>query len=239
MSCNTPEPIAIVGSGCHFAGRTDSPSALWKLLLEPRDVRSTIPDSRFNADGWYHPDGSYHGRCNVKKSYLLDQDVNAFDTEFFGMTPVEAKATDPQQRLLMETVYEAVEAAGMTLEGLKGSDTGVYVGVMWCDYESNLFRDLQTVPKYSVIGTGRSSISSRLSYFFDWHGPSVTLDTACSSSLVALHLAVQALRAGDSRMAVACGTNVIVGPENYVTMSKLQLLSPDGLSRMWDRDANG
>lgn len=239
MSRNPPEPIAIVGSGCHFAGRTDSSSALWKLLLEPRDVRSTITDSRFNADGWYHPDGSYHGRCNVKKSYLLDQDVNAFDTEFFGMTPVEAKATDPQQRLLMETVYEAVEAAGMTLEGLKGSDTGVYVGVMWCDYESNLFRDLQTVPKYSVIGTGRSSISSRLSYFFDWHGPSVTLDTACSSSLVALHLAVQALRAGDSRMAVACGTNVIVGPENYVTMSKLQLLSPDGLSRMWDRDANG
>lgn len=239
MSCNPPEPIAIVGSGCHFAGKTDSPSALWKLLLKPEDVRSTIRESRFNADGWYHPDGSYHGRCNVKKSYLLDQDVNAFDTEFFGMTPVEAKATDPQQRLLMETVYEAVEAAGMTLEGLKGSDTGVYVGVMWCDYESNLFRDLQTVPKYSVIGTGRSSISSRLSYFFDWHGPSVTLDTACSSSLVALHLAVQALRAGDSRMAVACGTNVIVGPENYVTMSKLQLLSPDGLSRMWDRDANG
>lgn len=239
MSCKTPEPIAIVGSGCHFAGKTDSPSELWKLLLDPRDVRSTIPKSRFNAEGWYHPDGSYHGRCNVKKSYLLDRDVNAFDTEFFGMTPVEAKATDPQQRLLMETVYEAVEAAGMTLEGLKGSDTGVYVGVMWCDYESNLFRDLQTVPKYSVIGTGRSSISSRLSYFFDWHGPSVTLDTACSSSLVALHLAVQALRAGDSRMAVACGTNVIVGPENYVTMSKLQLLSPDGLSRMWDRDANG
>lgn len=239
MPCKPPEPIAIVGSGCHFAGSTDSPSALWKLLLEPRDVRSIIPESRFNADGWHHPDGSYHGRCNVKKSYLLDRDVNSFDTEFFGMTPVEAKATDPQQRLLMETVYEAVEAAGMTLESLKGSDTGVYVGVMWCDYESNLFRDLQTVPKYSVIGTGRSSISSRLSYFFDWHGPSVTLDTACSSSLVALHLAVQALRAGDSRMAVACGTNVIVGPENYVTMSKLQLLSPDGLSRMWDRDANG
>lgn len=239
MACKSPEPIAIVGSGCHFAGGTDSPSALWKLLLEPRDVRTTIDDSRFNAEGWYHPDGSYHGRCNVKKSYLLDRDVNTFDTEFFGMTPVEAKATDPQQRLLMETVYEALEAAGMTLEGLRGSDTGVYVGVMWCDYESNLFRDLQTVPKYSVIGTGRSSISSRLSYFFDWHGPSVTLDTACSSSLVALHLAVQALRAGDSRVAVACGTNVIVGPENYVTMSKLQLLSPDGLSRMWDRDANG
>lgn len=239
MSCKSPEPIAIVGSGCHFAGSADSPSSLWKLLLKPRDVRTTILESRFNAEGWYHPDGSYHGRCNVKKSYLLDRDVNAFDTEFFGMTPVEAKATDPQQRLLMETVYEAVEAAGMTLESLKGSDTGVYVGVMWCDYESNLFRDLQTVPKYSVIGTGRSSMSSRLSYFFDWHGPSVTLDTACSSSLVALHLAVQALRAGDSRMAVACGTNVIVGPENYVTMSKLQLLSPDGLSRMWDRDANG
>nr|ALP31868.1 polyketide synthase 32 [Diaporthe helianthi] len=233
------EPIAIVGSGCHFAGGTDSPSALWKLLLNPRDVRTTVPESRFNAEGWYHPDGSYPGRCNVKKSYLLDRDVNSFDTEFFGMTPVEAKATDPQQRLLMETVYEAIEAAGMTLEDLRGSDTGVYVGVMWCDYESNLFRDLQTVPKYSVIGTGRSSMSSRLSYFFDWHGPSVTLDTACSSSLVALHLAVQALRAGDSRMAVACGTNVIVGPENYVTMSKLQLLSPDGLSRMWDRDANG
>lgn len=239
MSCKPAEPIAIVGSGCHFAGDINSPSELWKLLREPRDVRSTIPDSRFNADGWYHPDGSYHGRSNVKKSYLLNRDVHAFDTDFFGISPVEATSIDPQQRLLMETVHEAVEAAGMPIEALRGSDTGVYVGVMWCDHEAALFRDLATVPKYSVIGAGRSSISSRLSYFFDWHGPSVTLDTACSSSLVALHLAVQALRAGDSRMAVACGTNVIVGPENYVTMSKLQLLSPDGLSRMWDRDANG
>lgn len=135
------EPIALVGSACHFAGGASSPSKLWDLLNEPRDVLSTIPKSRFNAESYYHPNPAFHGHSNIRYSYLLDEDVTAFDTEFFGIKPIEAKAIDPQQRVLMETVYESLESAGLTINGLRGSDTAVYVGVMCSDYEANLLRD--------------------------------------------------------------------------------------------------
>ncbi|KAL2173167.1 polyketide synthase [Thermothelomyces heterothallicus CBS 202.75] len=235
----TQELIAIVGSACRFAGDASSPSKLWDLLREPRDVRSEIPESRFSANGFYHPDGAHHGRSNVRHSYLLNDDPTAFDAEFFGINPIEARAMDPQQRILLETVYEAVESAGMTLAGLKGSDTAVYAGVMIGDYEAMLLRDLDAAPTYFAVGTSRAILSNRISYFFDWHGAAVTIDTACSSSLVAVHSAIQTLRAGDSRMAVACGANVILGPETYIIESKLKMLSPDGRGRMWDKDANG
>ncbi|KAK2040741.1 putative polyketide synthase [Colletotrichum somersetense] len=233
------EPIAVIGSACRFAGGATSPSKLWDLLKDPRDVRNDIPKSRFSAENYYHPNSSYHGHSNIRHSYLLEQDVTAFDTEFFGIKPIEAKAIDPQQRLLMETVYEGLESAGLTIDGLRGSDTAVYVGVMCSDYEANLLRDLNTAPTYTATGIGRSILSNRISYFFDWHGPSITLDTACSSSLVAVHLAVQSLRSGESRVALACGSNLCLGPENYIFESKLKMLSPDGRSKMWDKDANG
>lgn len=235
----TNEPIAIIGSACRFAGGAISPSKLWELLKEPRDVLSEIPNSRFNAQGFYHPDGLYHGHSNVQHSYLLSEDPTRFDAQFFGIKPIEARALDPQQRFLLETVYEGLESAGLTIEGLRGSNTGVYVGLMCNDYEAMLLRDHNTMPSYYAIGIGRSIMSNRISYFFDWHGPSMTLDTACSSSLYAVHLAVQALRAGDSRVAVACGSNIILGPESYISESKLKMLSPDSRSRMWSADANG
>lgn len=225
------EPIAIVGSSCRFAGGANSPSKLWELLREPRDVRSEIPETRFNPKGFYHPNNSYHGHSNVMHSYLLDQDVSTFDAEFFGVKPVEAKAIDPQQRLLMETVYEGLEAAGMSIQSLRGSDTSVYVGVMCNDYEALQLRDLQTIPTYFATGVGRSILSNRISYFFDWHGPSITIDTACSSSLIAIHMGVQALRSGESRTALACGANLILGPENFIIESKLKMLSPNGYSK--------
>ncbi|KAI1768458.1 hypothetical protein GGR53DRAFT_532368 [Hypoxylon sp. FL1150] len=233
------EPIAIVGTACRFAGGASSPSKLWELLRSPRDVRSDITDSRFNARGFYHADGTHHGHMNVLQSYLLSEDPRAFDADFFGINPVEARAMDPQQRFLLEVVYEALESAGLSIEDLRGSDTGVYAGLMCGDYEAMLLRDLDQAPTYFAVGTSRAVLSNRVSYFFDWHGASVTIDTACSSSLVAVHQAIQALRAGDSHMAVACGSNLILGPEMYVIESKLKMLSPDGLSRMWDKDANG
>lgn len=252
------EPIAIVGSACRFSGDANSPSKLWELLKEPRDVRREIPDSRFSAQGFHHADHSHHGRSNVMHSYLLNEDPKVFDAEFFGINPMEARAMDPQQRFLMETVYEALESGGMTIESLRGSDTSVFAGVMCGDYEAMLLRDLDEVPTYFAVGTSRAVLSNRISYFFDWHGASVTTDTACSSSLVAVHSAIQTLRAGDSRMAVACGSNIILGPEMYIIESKvckglhnsngrddyahilqLKMLSPDGLGRMWDKDANG
>lgn len=233
------EPIAIIGTGCHFAGDVDSPSKLWELLREPKDARQEIPASRFNINGFYHPNAAHHGRGNVKHSYLLNTDPSLFDAEFFRINPIESKAMDPQQRLLLETVYESIESAGLTIEGLRGSDTAVFAGVMIGDYEAMLVRDLDDIPTYCAVGTSRAVLSNRVSYFFDWHGPSVTVDTACSSSLVAVHMAIQSLRGGDSRIAIACGSNVILGPENYIIESKVKMLSPDGLSRMWDKDANG
>ncbi|KAI1374301.1 hypothetical protein F4677DRAFT_461577 [Hypoxylon crocopeplum] len=241
MSAGIPagEPIAIVGSACRFAGGASSPSKLWELLRSPRDVRSEITGNRFNAKGFYHADGTHHGHMNVLQSYLLNEDPRVFDAEVFGINPVEARAMDPQQRFLLEVVYEALESAGQSIEGLRGSDTGVYAGLMCGDYEAMLLRDLDQAPMYFAVGTSRAVLSNRVSYFFDWHGASVTIDTACSSSLVAVHQAIQALRAGDSHMAVACGSNLILGPEMYIIESKLKMLSPDGLSRMWDKDANG
>lgn len=110
---------------------------------------------------------------------------------------------------------------------------------MCSDYESMLLRDVDSAPTYVATGTAKSMLSNRISHFFDWRGASITIDTACSSSLTAIHMAVQALRAGDSRVAIACGTNLILGPDNYIIESKLKMLSPDGVCRMWDRDANG
>ena len=191
MAPTQNEPIAIVGSACRFAGDATSPSKLWEVLKKPKDLLQKIPNNRFNADAFYHADGSYPGHSNVKNAYLLNQDLAAFDAEFFGIKAAEAKAMDPQQRLLMETTYEALEAAGMPNAALKGSDTAVYVGVMFNDYACMLLRDFQEIPTYYATGTGSSILSNRISYFFDWHGPSVTVDTACSSSLVAVHMAVR------------------------------------------------
>ncbi|OOQ90641.1 putative hybrid NRPS/PKS enzyme [Penicillium brasilianum] len=233
------EPIAVIGSGCRFPGDSNSPSKLWELLRYPRDVLSTIPESRFNPEGFYHPDGLHHGTSNVKHSYLLTEDPFRFDAQFFGVKPVEANSMDPQQRLVLETVYEGLESAGLAVNKLHGSDTAVYVGVMGGDYADMLNRDPDAFPMYFATGTARSILSNRVSYFFDWHGPSMTIDTACSSSLVALHLAVRQLRSGESKVAVVAGANLILGPEPYIAESKLKMLSPTGRSQMWDEAANG
>lgn len=146
------EPIAIIGSGCRFPGGASSPSKLWELLKNPRDVLREIPTSRFNASGFHHENPEFPGHANVKHSYLLDENVAQFDAQFFNVNASEAAAMDPQQRVLLETVYEALESAGLTIEGLRGSDTGVYVGLMFGDYEALQFRDLQSVPTYHAIG---------------------------------------------------------------------------------------
>lgn len=134
---------------------------------------------------------------------------------------------DPQQRILLEVVYESLEAAGYPISQLKGSSTGVYVGQLNGDYYDVVLRNVESAPQYTATGTARSIMSNRVSYFFDWNGPSVTIDTACSSSLVALHLAVQALRVGESKIAVAAGVNLLLGPEQFIFESNV---SPDTTS---------
>lgn len=215
------EPIAVIGYGFRFPGGADTPSKLWSLLRDPTDLSSKPPASRFDVDLFYHPVGTHHGTTNAPKSYWLAESedpsagsspVAQFDAGFFNIQAAEADAMDPQQRLLMEAVYDGLCAAGQPMEDLRGSDTAVYVGLMSDDWSTMLTRDWETLPRYTATGLERGIVANRLSYFFGWHGPSMTIDTACSSSLVALDLAVQALRSGKSKVAVAAGTNLILSP---------------------------
>jgi len=239
MASTQFEPIAVVGSGCRFPGNSDSPSALWKLLEKPRDVSKSLSEYRFELNGYYHPKGSHHGTTNVQRAYMLEEDVRAWDATFFNISPNEAESIDPQHRLLMEAVYEALESGGHRVEKMRGSDTSVFVGTMSVDYNDIMMRDIHSTPTYFSTGTSRAIIANRVSYFFDWHGPSMTIDTAFSSSMVALHEGVMSLRSGECRVAVAGGTELLLGPEQFVGESKMSLLSPTGQSRMWDADANG
>jgi hybrid polyketide synthase / nonribosomal peptide synthetase ACE1 len=224
------EPIAIVGIGCRFPGESNTLSKLWELLRSPRNVASKIPSDRFNLQRFYHPGGLHHGTTNVRESYFLSEDVRRFDAQFFSIPPAEAEAIDPQHRVLSEIIYEALEHAGLLIDGLRGSDTAVYVGIMYNDYAAISNRDFNFIPTYLATGTAASNASSRASYIFDWHGSSMTIDMVCSSSLVALNQAVQTLTAGISRMAVAAGTNLLLDLGPYVSESNLNMLSPTGRS---------
>lgn len=198
---------------------------------------------RFSNTGFYHQNGQYHGHTNVQRSYLLSPDdpgvVRRFDAQFFGISHAEAKVMDPQVRLLLETVYEAVEDAGQTLEGLQGSDTAAYAGLMLSDYAQAMGRDQDSMGSCHATGTATSLMANRVSYFFDWIGASMTIDTACSSSLYAVHHVVQQLRSEGSRIAVATGSNLLLDPAEYVAESKMQMLSPTGRCRMWDASCDG
>jgi len=233
------EPIALIGSGCRFPGGASNPSRLWELLKSPRDLVKKVPKERFNIDGYYHPDGAHHGRTNAQYAYFLEEDPYAFDPGFFNISPNEVDTIDPQQRLLLETVYDSLSSAGLKMEDLRGSPTAVYVGLMQRDFLDNANYDLDALSTYAATGAAASILSNRVSYAFDWHGPSMTIDTACSSSLVAVHHAVQQLRTGASQVAVAAGSNLILGPTPFITASKLNMFSPTGRSRMWDAAADG
>ena len=234
------DPIAIVGSACRFPGEAASPSKLWDLLKAPRDVLRDFPEERLNLSSFYSPHGDHHGRTDVQnRAYLLEEDCRLFDAAFFRTNPKEARAMDPQQRMLLETVYEAIEAAGWLLEDIENSPTSVLVGVMTADYNDIQMRDPETLPTYTATGLARSILSNRISYFFNLRGPSVTIDTACSSSLVALHQAIQGIRNGDATQAIVAGTTLLLDPAMYIAESNLHMLSPDSRSRMWDMDANG
>ncbi|KAJ0315623.1 hypothetical protein COL5a_011935 [Colletotrichum fioriniae] len=239
MSKIANEPIAIVGMGCRFAGDATSPSKLWGLLSSPHEVAQDIPPTRFNIDRFYHPNPTHHGTTATKQAYLLSEDVRLFDTKFFAIPPAESEVIDPQQRQLLEVVYEALESAGLASDRLAGSDTACFVGLMSQEYFALQGQDVNMVRTYAGTGTAASNASSRVSYFFDWHGPCMTIDTACSSSMVGVNEAVQALRNGSSRVAVACGTNLVLSPLSFITLSKLNMLSPTGRCRMWDADADG
>ena len=234
------QPVAIIGSACRLPGGADSPSKLWALLKNPSDVLSDMPADRLNLWSFYHQNGEYHGSTDVpNKGYLLSDDIRLFDAAFFRINPQEADGMDPQQRLVLETVYEALESAGCPLEQMQNSMTSVYAGLMNHDYGDIQARDIETIPTHSGIGTHQAILSNRISYFLDTKGASMTIDTACSSSLVALHQAMHSLRSGESDMAIVVGANLLLDTTSYVSEAKLHMLSPTSRSRMWDASADG
>jgi acyl transferase domain-containing protein len=235
------EPVALVGVGCRFPGGVEDPAGFWDLIASGTDAVGDIPPDRWRADAFYDPDPATPGRMTVRQGGFLDRPVDRFDAAFFGMPPREAAALDPQQRLLLEVTWEAFEDAGIPLATTAGREVGVYMGGFTFDAATHQLSDANRhlVGTATPTGVSMTMLAARLSYTFDWHGPSLTLDTACSSSLVAFHHACAALSRGECEVAVAGGVNVMVNPVTTILMSKGQFLSPDGRSKSFDHRANG
>jgi acyl transferase domain-containing protein/NADP-dependent 3-hydroxy acid dehydrogenase YdfG/pimeloyl-ACP methyl ester carboxylesterase len=232
------EPIAVVGMSCRFPGGADSPEAFWSLLREGVDVISEVPGDRWDADAWFDPDPDAAGKMYTRWGGFLPG-LDRFDAAFFGISGREARSIDPQQRLMLEVSWEALERAGLTVEALTDSDTGVYMGVCGTEYGALAMSDAAAIDAYAGLGTAHSAMVGRLSYAFGLGGPNLAIDTACSSSLVAIHLACQGLRAGECRLALAGGANTILSPEGTVYFSRLRAMSPTGRCRSFSADADG
>ena len=232
-------PIAVVGLSCRFPGGGASPEKFWDILCTGRNVWSKVPADRYNADAFYHDHPENDGTSDARGAHFLDQDISTFDASFFGISPVEAAGMDPQQRLQLESTYEALESAGISLEEIKGSNTAVYIATFAHDYEVLQFRDTLQMPKYTMTGTGTAIAANRISYTFDLRGPSLTLDTGCSGSMVALHQACQSLRTKESDTGLVGATNLILSPEPIAAMSNLQVLNKQGQSFPFDIRGKG
>ncbi|CAM2068738.1 SDR family NAD(P)-dependent oxidoreductase [Sulfidibacter corallicola] len=233
-------PIAVVGMGCRFPGGANRPAAFWNLLRDGVDAVDEVPPDRWDRDRWLDADGEAPGKMSTARGGFLDVPVDGFDAGFFNIAPVEARALDPQQRLLMEVVWEAIEDAGIRPESLRGSKTGTWVGISADDYaRAHRHGDPERIDAYAITGTTFSTAAGRLAYLLGLEGPAVALDTACSSSLVALHLACRSLRAGETDCALVAGVNLMLAPELHVCFSKLQALSADGRCKTFDAAADG
>ena len=231
-------PIAVVGMGLRLPGGACSESSLWRILAEGIDTISEIPRDRWDLDVYYDPEPDKPGRMNTRHGSFL-QDVDRFDAEFFGLSPREATSTDPQHRLLLETAWETLENAAIGPADLRGSPTGVFIGIGNSDYWRMAYRDEEQIDAYSALGNSYSVAPGRLSYFLGVHGPSIAVDTACSGSLVAVHLACQSLRSGECTLALAGGVNLILSPEANINFSKSRMLAPDGHCKTFDAGADG
>ncbi|HEX4782353.1 MAG TPA: SDR family NAD(P)-dependent oxidoreductase [Usitatibacter sp.] len=228
--------VAIVGMSYRLPGC--GTGALWDALLEGRDAVTSVAPGRWALDSLQHPRRSEPGTSYTFRAGSIG-DIAGFDASFFGISPREAAQMDPQQRILLELAWEALENAAIRPSTLRGTDAGVYIGLSSVDYGYRLAYDLAGIDSSTATGGTASIAANRLSYFFDWHGPSMVIDTACSSSLVAFHQACGAVASGDVECAIAGGISLHVHPYGFVAFSKASMLSRSGACRVFDAKGDG
>jgi phthiocerol/phenolphthiocerol synthesis type-I polyketide synthase E len=236
------DPIVISGMACRFPGGADSPELYWANLVNGVDASAEVPPDRWDARARYSQDPDASGATYTTRGAFVS-DLAGFDPGFFGISPREALRMDPQQRMLLEVSWQALENAGIAPDRLRGSRTGVFVGMMPNHQYAKLQQE-RTGPSvlddpYLGLGSSSSVAAGRLSYLLDLRGPAVLMDTACSSSLVALHTAVRSLRAGDSDLALVGGVSAILHPDTYSQACRMRMLAPDGRCKTFDAAADG
>ena len=233
------EPIAIIGMGCRFPGGASTPEAFWDNLQNGVDAIAEVPEDRWHLDDYYDPDPEIPGKMYSPHGGFIDQ-VQEFDANFFGISPKETIHLDPQQRLLLEVSWEALENSGKNPQQLKGSQTGVFIGIGSNDYSQCVFaQGIEKFDAYVSIGNANSTASGRISYILGLIGPNLAVDTACSSSLVSIHLACSSLRNQECNLALAGGVSLSISPELNIMFSKARMLSFDGRCKTFDISANG
>jgi acyl transferase domain-containing protein len=232
--------IAIVGIGCRYAGGIDSPDSFWDFVVSKRDGVVDIPADRWDYRRYYDSDKRAPGRMHTKRAAFMTIDPWEFDPEFFGISVREATSMDPQQRLILEVAWEALDDAGAAAAAA-GAAVGVYVGGFTMDrlIVGMVGSALAHVDMHTAAGTSHTMLSSRIAHALNLTGPALTVDTACSSSLVAFHLACRALDNGDCAMALAGGVSVMLQPEVFVEMCKAGFLAADGRSKSFDAAGDG